>query len=67
MKSVFQKSLCIRSKQYNSDKMLIKKTKGSIYDGKTCLWLVTDFFGSKQNLLVEDEHIVMNLSYHSKK
>lgn len=31
-----------------------------------CGWSQT-FFGSKQKLLVEDEHIVMNLSYHSKK
>lgn len=39
LKNIFQKSLCIKSKQYNSDKMLIKKTKGGIYDGKhACGW-----------------------------
>lgn len=57
LKNIFPKGLFIKSEQSKSDKTLIKKPKGGICDGKRCLCLITGFFGFKQKLLDETEHI----------
>lgn len=56
LKNIFPKSLFIKSEQSKSDKILIKKTKGGICDGKRSLCLITGFFGFKRKLQDETEH-----------